>query len=120
MRKPFEEFYVKLAGERSVVTWLENKGFMIVKWDAESLGSKNIEAKSGSQRLLIQVKSSVQQEDSTPMTSAQKEDIESRAAKIGAEAWEARVQLASNLQLVGKIKWKKLFPLEISKARMRG
>jgi Holliday junction resolvase len=109
MSKPFEEFYVKLAGERSVVTWLENKGFTIVKWAAESPGSKNIEAKSGNQLLLIQVKSSVQQEDSSPLTSAEEEDIKSRATEIGAEAWEARVQLASSLQLLGKIKWRKLF-----------
>ncbi len=112
MGKPFEEFYVKLAGERSVVTWLENKGFTIVKWDATSPGSKNIEAKSGSAgvHLLVQVRTSVQPGDPPSLTSDEEEDIRSRAAKIDAEAWEARVQLDVNLQLLGKMRWRKLFP----------
>lgn len=112
MSKPFEEFYVKLAGERSVVTWLEKKGFTIVKWDATSPGSKNIEAKSGSAQvhLLIQARTSVHPEDPPSLTSREEEDIRSRAAKIDAEAWEARVQLDLNLQLLGEIRWRKLFP----------
>jgi len=120
MSRPFEEFYVKLAGERSVVTWLENKGFTIVKWDATSPGSKNIEAKSGSARvhLLVQVRTSIQPEDPASLTSSEEEDIKSRATQIEAEAWEARVQLDSNLQLLGKIRWRKLLP-EASQAQMR-
>jgi len=112
MSKPFEEFYVRLAGERSVVTWLEEKGFTVVKWHAESPGPRNIEAKSGSAQvhLLVQVRTSVQPEDPPSLTSSEEEDIKSRATQIGAEAWEARVQLDSNLQLLGKIKWRKLFP----------
>lgn len=111
MSKPFEDFYAKLAGERSVVTWLENKGFMIVKWDTESPGTKNIEAKSGSARtrLFVQVRTSVHPEDPPSLTSGEEADIKSRAAKIDAEAWEARVQLDINLHLLGKIRWRKLF-----------
>ena len=47
MTSQFGDFYVILAAERSVVTWLEGKGFKVVKWDSRSPGSADIEAKSG-------------------------------------------------------------------------
>ena len=110
MSNPFEDFYVKLAGERSVVTWLEDKGFIIGKWDTSAPGTEDIEARSGSTRLFVQVRTSVHPEDPPSLTSGEEEDIKSRASMHGsAEVWEARVQLDSHLELVGKIKWRKLF-----------
>lgn len=120
MSKPFEEFYVKLAAERFAVAWLENKGFKIAKWDVSSPGSRDIEARSGSARpyLLVQVRTSIQPEDLPSLTSAEEENLKSRAARIEAEAWEARVHLDHSLQLVGKINWRKIFP-ETSQAQTR-
>jgi len=115
MSKPFEDYYVKLAGERAAVSWLESKGFTIAKWETRTPGSADIEAKSG-KHLLVQVRTAVQPEDPPSLTSEDEEGIISRAAKIDAEAWEARVQLDANLQLQGKIKWRKLFPPETSQA----
>jgi len=115
MSKPFEDYYIKLAGERAAVSWLEDKGFAIVKWETRSPGAADIEAKSG-KHLLVQVRTSVHPEDPSSLTDHEEEELITRAAKIEAEAWEARVQLDSNLQLQGKIKWRKLFPPETSQA----
>jgi Holliday junction resolvase-like predicted endonuclease len=115
MSKPFEDYYAKLAGERAAVSWLEDKGFTILKWDTRSPGSTDIEAESG-KHLLVQVRTAVQPEDPPSLTSEEEDDIKSRAADKEAEAWEARVQLDSNLHLLGKIKWRKLFPSEASQA----
>ena len=111
MSKPFEDFYAKLAGERAVVTWLENKGFVIVKWDTRSPGLVEIEAKS-KKPLLVKVRTAVHPEDPPSMSDDEEREIKSRAAKIGGEAWEAKVQLNPNLKLLGKIKWRKAFPPE--------
>ncbi len=115
MSKPFADFYVTLAGERAVVTWLEEKGFTVVKWDSRAPGSADIEAKSV-KHLVVRVRTSVHPEDPPSLTSDDEKSIISRAAKIEAEAWEAKVQLDSNLHLLGKIRWRKLFPPETSKA----
>jgi len=109
MSKPFADFYVTLAGERAVVTWLEEKGFTVVKWDSRAPGSADIEAKSV-KHLVVRVRTSVHPEDPPSLTSDDEKNIISRAAKIEAEAWEAKVQLDSNLHLLGKIRWRKLFP----------
>jgi hypothetical protein len=114
MSRPHETFYIELAGERSVVEWLENKGFTIVKWDTRSPGTTEIKAKS-TNTLLVRGKTAVQPDEPSSLSSDEEKSIVSQVKKIGGEAWEAKVQLDSNLHSTGKIKWRKLFPTEPSK-----
>jgi Holliday junction resolvase len=114
MSRPHETFYIDLAGERSVVEWLENKGFAIVKWDTRSPGTTEIKAKSG-KPFLVRVKTAVQPEEPSSLSSDEEKDIVSQVKRIGGEAWEAKVHLDSNLQPTGKINWRKIFPIETSK-----
>jgi Holliday junction resolvase len=95
------------AGERIVVDWLKAKGCTIDRWDTQSPGSTDIEASWPTKRLLVQVKSAVAPNQPSVLSGDEIAKIKSRAAKVGAEAWQAQVQLDSQLRQVG-IKWAKL------------
>ena len=71
-------------------------------------GSTNIEAKSSSKRLLIQVKTAVNPIDPAQLSEVEEEAIMLRAEKLGAQAWEARVQVGSNMELIGNVQWRKI------------
>ena len=105
MSTPFE---IGQAGERIVVQWLRSKGYIIDRWDTQSPGSTDIEAHHSQAHILVQVKSAVYPNDPPHLSSDEERNIKSRATRIGAQAYEARVQLDSNLQLLGQIMWRKL------------
>lgn len=96
------------AGERIVVQWLRNYRFTIQGWDTQSPGSTDIEAESSKAHILVQVKSAADPNEPPSLSSDEERNIKSRATRIGAEAWEAQVQLNASLQLVGEIQWRKL------------
>ncbi|HEY4674472.1 MAG TPA: hypothetical protein VIH48_00285 [Candidatus Bathyarchaeia archaeon] len=96
------------AGEQVVVEWLRGKGYTIDRWDTQSSGSTDIEAHRATAHLLVQVKSSVHPNEPANLSSEEERNIKSRAARIGAVAWEARVKLDSSLNLMGDIMWRKL------------
>ena len=106
MATPFE---IGQVGERIVVQRLEEAGYTIKRWDTESPGSTDIEAESSAGHiLLVQVKSAVHPNEPPSLSSDEERNIESRAMRIGADAWEARVQLSASLELIGEIQWRKL------------
>ena len=95
-------------GERHVVDWLKAEGYSIIKWNTQASGSTDIEAKSSSKRLLVQVKTAVYPTDPAQLSAEEEKTITTRAAKLGAQAWEARVQVGSNLDLIGNVQWRKI------------
>jgi hypothetical protein len=99
---------VGLAGERVVVDWLKAKGCGIDRWDTQSPGSTDVDASWTTKRLLVQVKSAVAPNQPSVLSGDEIAKIKSRAGKVGAEAWQAQVQLDSQLGQVGEIKWTKL------------
>jgi len=117
-------FEIGQAGERIVATWLRYRGYTHVKVDTRLPGSTDIDAHrvplmnylfpklfenpKNKERMLVQVKSAVYPHDPGSLSSDEERNITSRAAKIGAQAWEARVELNSNLERVGEIRWRKL------------
>jgi len=106
MATPFE---IGQAGERIVVQGLKEAGYAIKRWDTQSPGSTDIEAATSKGHiLLVQVKSAVHPNEPPSLSSDEERNIESRATRIGAEAWEARVQLNARLQLVGEMQWRKV------------
>jgi Holliday junction resolvase len=96
------------AGERHVVDWLKAEGYSIIRWNTQTSGSTEIEAKSSSKRLLVQVRTAVSPTDPVQLTPEEEKAITSRAARIGAQAWEARIQVGRNLDLVGNVRWRKI------------
>lgn len=106
MATPFE---IGQAGERIVVQWLKEAGYTIKKWDTESPGATDIEAESSKAHiLLLQVKSAVHPNEPPFLSREEERQIESRATRIGAEAWEARVQLNARLHVIGSVQWRKV------------
>lgn len=95
------------AGERVVVEWLRGRTYIIDRWDTQAPGSTDIEA-HGPAHLLVQVKTAIYPNDPVNLSPDEERNIKSRAARIGVEAWEARVQLDSDLVLKGEIMWRKL------------
>jgi len=100
-------FDIGLAGEQATVNRLKQKDFKITTWNTSSPGSTDIEAQSSSKRLLVQVKSAILPNDSISLSSDEERNIKSRAARIGAEAWETKVWLDNSLNLID-MKWRKL------------
>ena len=98
---------IGLAGEKAAAEQLEEKNWRITRWDTTSPGATDIEAQSGAKKVLVQVKSAVVPNEPASLSVAEERNIKSRATGIGAEAWEARVQLDELLSLVA-IKWRKL------------
>ena len=96
------------AGERIVVQWLRNYRFTIQGWDTQSPGSIDVEAESSKAHILVQVKSAVDPNEPPSLSSGEERNIKSRATRLGAEAWEARVQLDARLQFIGEIQWREL------------
>jgi hypothetical protein len=95
------------AGEGHVVNWLKAEKYS-VKWNTQAPGSTYIEAQSSSKRLLVQVKTAVYPNNPDRLSAEEERAILSRAAKLGAQAWEASVQVGSNLELIGNVKWRKI------------
>ena len=95
------------AGEGHVVDWLRAEKYSI-KWYTQALGSTDIEAQSSSKRLLVQVKTAVHPNNPERLSTEEEKAITSRAARLGAQAWEARVQVGSNLELIGNVQWRKI------------
>ena len=96
------------AGERHAVDWLRAEGYSIMKWNTQTSGLIDIEAKSSSKRLLVQVKAALYPNTPAQLSAEEAEAITSRAARLGAQAWEARVQVDSNLDLIGNVQWRKI------------
>ena len=94
-------------GEKLVGAFLKQKGYS-TNIDTKAPGSTDIEARGSKSSLLVQVKSAVKPNEPVSISSDEERNIKSRAAKLGWEAWEARVQLDASLNQVGEIKWRKL------------
>ena len=103
----YDPYDVVLAWEKAVVNWLRQKGWEITRWDTQTPGSTDIEARSGNKKLLVQVKSAIYPNQPSSLSWEEERNIKSRATKIGAEAWEARVLLDESLNPMD-IKWRKL------------
>lgn len=95
------------AGEKAIVNYLKGKGWEITRWDTQAPGSTDIEACSGNKKLLVQVKSAIYPNQPASLSWEEEKNIKSRATRIGAEAWEARVLLNESLNPMG-VKWRKL------------
>jgi hypothetical protein len=104
MPTPYE---IGRAGEGYAVDDLKRKGFTIDKWDTHASGLGTIEAHEVGEKMLVLVKSALSDEPSD-ISAKEQRDIQSHAAKTGAVAWEAKVIVNTNLDLIGDIRWRQL------------
>jgi len=95
------------AGEGYTVELFKGKGFTIDKWDTHTLGSANIEAHSKEGKILVQVTSAIADEPSD-LSAKDQRNVKSRATRMGAVAWEAKVILNTNLDIIGDIRLRQL------------
>lgn len=95
------------AGESAAVAALKGKGWTISRWDTKAPGSTDIEAVSGNSKLLVQVKAAVHPQAPASLSNEEERNIKSRAAKIGASAYEAKVTLNADLTLLNS-EWRQL------------
>jgi Holliday junction resolvase-like predicted endonuclease len=95
------------AGEGYVVEHLKGKGYTIDKRDTHASGLADIEAHREKQKMLVLVKSAITDEPSN-LSAKEQRDITSRAKTRGAVAWEAKVILNANLDIIGDIRWREL------------
>jgi hypothetical protein len=100
-------FEIGEAGERAVALQLHASGYRVHR-DTQGPGATDIVAAGNGRRLLVQVKGA---QSPTPPGGASPEEgrrIRVRAARLGAEPWEARVQLNWWLEPVAGIGWRLL------------
>ena len=71
------------------------------------MGSANIEAHNKEGKILVQVLSAVTDEPSD-LSAKDQRNIKSRATRIGAIAWEAKVIVNTNLDIIGDIRLRQL------------
>jgi hypothetical protein len=95
------------VGERLVSRWLAEHGYS-PKIDTRGPGSTDIEARGNKTSLLVQVKTTLAPAEPHSMTPDEEKGIKARAARLGCQAWEARVQVNQQMQQVGEIRWRKL------------
>jgi hypothetical protein len=98
---------VEEIGERLVAQWLIDKRYS-VKVDTNVPGSADIQATCNKVNLLVHVKTAVFPNVPACSSVEEKGNIKSRATRLSYEAWEAKVQLDANFELVGNIIWRKL------------
>lgn len=96
------------AGERHAVDWLRAEGYSIIRWNTQASGSTEIEAKSSSKYLLVQVKTAAYPAAPAKLSAEEEKAAVSRAVRLGAQAWEASVQVGSKLELIGNVQWRRI------------
>lgn len=95
------------AGEEIVANGLRAAGWR-VQQNTQLPGSTDIDGTKNGRHILCQVKTAQAPNEPTGLSSDERRNIKSRATRIGAEAWEALVQLDSRLNPTRGVKWNQL------------
>lgn len=95
------------VGERYVAYWLRYNGYA-TNIDTKGPGATDIEARGSTKSLLVQVKTAVLPSKPDTLSAEEERSILARAARLGCEAWEARVQLDVRMQQVGQVQWRRM------------
>ena len=95
------------VAEACVVDALRKLGFTIVQPGARSTGAKVIEAWKARQRIVVHVNTTVSPAAPPSLTFEEEQSLRRRATRAGGQAWEARVFLGPDLELV-QVEWRPL------------
>ena len=99
---------IQRAGERHAIDWLKAEGYSIMKWDTQVTGPSEIEAQSDAKRLLVHVKTAAYPNYPSKLSEEEEKTFTTRANGVGAQPWEARVQVGANMELVGNVEWRRI------------
>lgn len=103
----FQSVDIGQAGEKLVAGWLRSKGYA-VEQNTQLPGAADIEAIGNPTSLLVQVKSALHPSQPAFLDANESSRIQSRANRLGWQAWLARLQLDRQGNLLGEILWSKL------------
>lgn len=94
-------------GERHATAALQGKGWQCYR-NTQQPGSTDIEARSQSKTILVQVKTGLVPTAPPDLPPEERRNIAARASKLGYEAWLAQLQINGQGGLIGTISWLKL------------
>jgi hypothetical protein len=94
-------------GECIVTSDLKSKGFLCFR-NTQQPGSTDITAYKGDDKRLVQVKTGLYPNDPPKISGEEVRNISSRATRLGYSAFLATLQINSDRERVGEIKYKKL------------
>lgn len=100
-------FEVEGLAEARVIDALRKLGFTIVRSGARSPVAELIEAWKARQRVVVRVSTTVSPSKPQPLTIEDEKELRRRATRTGGQAWEARVLLGADLELV-QLEWRPL------------
>ena len=95
------------VAEQYVAAGLRKLGFTIVRAGARASVGSFIEAWQGRQRVVVRVNTTVSPGEPRSLTLEEEQDLWRRAKRTGGRAWEARVFLGADLELV-QLEWRPL------------
>lgn len=93
--------------ERHVEKWLTENGYRCYH-NTNRQGTRDLEARSTENNMLIHVNASLEPKAAPPLTQADHDRICSRAMTMEFDPWLAQVQVDRNGDLYGDIVWTKL------------
>lgn len=86
---------------------LRKMGFTIVRSGVRAPVAELIEAWKGRQHVVVRVNAAVSPSKPQPLTIEDEKELRRRAKRTGGQAWEARVLLGADLELV-QLEWRPL------------
>jgi hypothetical protein len=86
---------------------LRKMGFTIVRPGVRAPVAELIEVWKARQRVVVRVNTTVSPAEPQPLTIEQEQDLRRRAKRTGGQAWETRVLLGADLELV-QLEWRPL------------
>lgn len=95
------------VAEQYAAAGLRELGFTIVRSGARAPVAELIEAWKARQRVVVRVNATVSPEEPRPLTPTEEQNLRRRAKRTGGQAWEARVVLGADLELV-QLEWRPL------------
>lgn len=109
-RRFFSEAEIGHAGERHFVSSLKANDYTIIQWDTKGEGKTDIVASKNGQLCLFQVKSAIEPNLPAGMSEEEEIAIRRRAVQYSAWAYLIQIQLDFNLNVVGDIRWNRVWP----------
>ncbi|TAM45859.1 MAG: hypothetical protein EPN53_14295 [Acidobacteria bacterium] len=95
------------VAEQHVAASLRELGFTIIRSGARAPVAELIEAWKARQRVVVRVNTTVSPAEPRPLTLQEEHELRQRAKRAGGQAWEARVSVGPDLELI-RLEWRPL------------
>lgn len=95
---------VGAIGEKLVAEWFRDRGYTVTEGTSQA-GSTDIQAVSGKNKYLVQVKTAIYPNEPASLSSDEARNLKSRATRIGYSARLAQVTINADGTQRGEIVW---------------